>query len=95
MVCRLVDADGSLRPHDAPLVESPPEQPMPVPLSGMPTIWPKPSTGDKRSQHCSWPDNRHFVRVYAILNPLRSALRCESLPGAATIIARSQPWSKA
>ena len=35
--------------------------------------------------------NFHFVRVYAMQNPLRSALRWESLPGAATIIARSHP----
>ena len=40
-------------------------------------------------------DSRHFVRVYAIRNPLRSALRCESLAAPATIIARSQPWSNA
>src|SRR6185436_10206634 len=31
----------------------------------------------------------HFVLVYAIRNPCRSALRCEELPGAATIIAKS------
>jgi hypothetical protein len=34
-------------------------------------------------------DNFHFVRVYAMRKPLRSALRCESLPGSATIIAMS------
>jgi hypothetical protein len=39
--------------------------------------------------------NRHFVRVYAIRNPFRSALRWDSLPASATIIARSQPWSNA
>lgn len=39
--------------------------------------------------------NRHFVRVYAIRKPLRSALRWESLPAPAAIAAKSQPWSKA
>ncbi len=41
------------------------------------------------------PPSRHFVRVYAILKPLRSALRCELLPTSVTIIAKSQSWSKA
>ena len=33
----------------------------------------------------------HFVLVYAIRKPVRSALRWESLPGIATIIAKSHP----
>jgi hypothetical protein len=37
------------------------------------------------------PQSRHFVRVYAIRKPFRSALRCEPLPTSVTIIAKSQP----
>ena len=38
---------------------------------------------------------RHLIRVYATRKPWRSALRCDPLPGDATIIDRSQPAATA
>ena len=38
---------------------------------------------------------RHLIRVYATRKPWRSALRCNPLPGDATIIDRSQPAATA
>ena len=53
------------------------------------------SQGETKTVLDSCEDSFHLVRVYAILNPIRSAFRWELLPGDATIIARSHPWSKA
>jgi hypothetical protein len=58
-----------------------------------------PSTSGRSLTYPSSPartlPKRHLMRVYAIWKPFRSALRWESLPAPATIMARSQPWSKA
>jgi hypothetical protein len=41
--------------------------------------------------HAASVNNCHFVRVYAMRKPCRSAFRCEALPGAAHIMAMSHP----
>jgi hypothetical protein len=51
----------------------------------------KPCPSQQSLRNTLYEHNFHLVRVYAIRNPLRSALRWDSLPGNVTIIARSHP----